>query len=154
MRKRKARNDHGLPLSRREESSRSSPELFAEYKDLLLPGETNFANLAVFADQDGSVVRLGAALFPAAFGFGDGVLPFLHRGFVAVDREQVFAGLQRSLAEFGGLRKTDGLGKRLGKSRHYHCECNEERRDARNGMNFHACHLSSRLEQLVPFRSS
>src|SRR5215472_6042223 len=45
----------------------------------------------------------------------------LHGGLVAIDRELIFAGLQRSLAELGGLRKTDGLSKRFCKNRHYHC---------------------------------
>jgi hypothetical protein len=48
-------------------------------------------------------LRLGVALFPAAFAFGHGVFAFLDSGFVTVDRELVFARFERSFPYFCGL---------------------------------------------------
>src|SRR5207253_10067737 len=66
--------------------------LFCEDKDFLLAGKTDFADLPIFADKDGRVLRFGFALFPAAFAFSHSILALLNGGFRAVDRELIFAG--------------------------------------------------------------
>src|SRR5207245_6404025 len=77
------------------ESDYERGSLFGENKDFLLAGKTDFADLPIFADKDGRVLRLGFALFPAAFAFRHRILVLLYGGFAAVDRLLIFFGLQR-----------------------------------------------------------
>ena len=90
--------------------------LFAKNENALLAGEAHFLHLAIFSEQHGVVAGLSVAIFPAAFALGDDGLAFLYRGFVAVDQEAVFTGLQISFAEFGGLGDANGLADRLRKN--------------------------------------
>src|SRR6266446_141720 len=94
-----------------------SPRLFAEDENTSLAGETDFLDLPIFAQQHGVIRGLGAAVFPAAFGFGNYLLAFLYGGLGSVDFQTVLAGLQLGLAELRGLRKGDGLGEGFCKSR-------------------------------------
>src|SRR5262249_44036470 len=121
--------------------------LFAENKYAGLAGETNFLHLAIFTKKNGVICRFVTAVFPAAFGFADNILALLNGGFVAIDHQAVFAGLEVSLAKLSILRNVDGLSKRLGKRWHSHRERGQESETAEQRIAFHACHyLSVRIE--------
>lgn len=77
--------------------------LFVEDEDFLFAGKTNFLHLSVSPHDDRGVLGLGVALFPAAFADGHGALAFLNGGFIAIDGEQIFAGLNGCRTEFCGL---------------------------------------------------
>src|SRR2546422_185949 len=99
-----------------------SPRLFAEDENTFLAGKTDFLYLPIFPDQNGVIGGLGAAVFPPSFRFGNNLLTSLHGGFVSIDLQAVLSGSQFGFAEFRGLRKIDGLGKGLRKSRYCQCD--------------------------------
>src|SRR5713226_6511136 len=118
---REATTECSLPLVPRKGVT-GSPRLLAEDENTSLAGKAGFLYLPVFAEEEGVILRLGAAVLPSAFGFGNKLLAFLHGGLVSIDLQPVFTGLQLEPAEFGGLRNADGLGERLRKCRY--CQCN------------------------------
>ncbi len=129
----------GLPFV--DGSGRRSQALFAKDEDALLARETHFFHLAIFSDQYGIIVGLGITLFPTAFTLGDDGLAFLHRRFVAVDQQAIFAGLEIGLADPGGLGDVDGFADGLGKNREGESGHGQERRDPKERVGFHACQL-------------
>src|SRR5713226_2155984 len=116
-----------------------SPRLFAEDENTSLAGKADFPYLPVLSKQQGIIGGLGAAVFPAAFGFGNHLLAFLHGGLVPVDLQTVFTGLQLGLAEFGGLHNVDGLGEGFCKSRDCQCDGGQQSHAADKSIRFHAC---------------
>src|SRR5882762_10594168 len=82
--------------------------LLAEDENASLAGKADFPYLPVLSKQQGIIGRLGAAVFPPAFGFGNDLLALLDGGLVSIDLQAVFAGLQLGLTEFRGLRNVDG----------------------------------------------
>ncbi|MGA9943969.1 MAG: hypothetical protein WBP75_02940, partial [Candidatus Cybelea sp.] len=73
--------------------------LLAEYENAVFPRKTDFLHLAVLSDEHGIIRRLCRTVFPAPFGFGQHLVSFLNRGFVAVDQQAVLACLQISFAD-------------------------------------------------------
>src|SRR5205807_3955035 len=106
---RRARPVCNSPLVPRKQISERL-DLLAENEHARLARETHFLHLAIFADEQGIIAGLGAAIFPAALGFGNHLTAFLYRGLAAVDQQTVFAGSQLSFADLGGLGKLDGFG--------------------------------------------
>src|SRR5258708_6679554 len=110
-----------LPLVHRKGVT-NSPCLLAEDENTRLSRKADFPHLPIFAEQQGIVGSLGAAVFPPAFGFGNNLFAFLHGGLGSFDLQAVFSGLQLGLAEFGSLGKVDGLGEGLRKCRYCQCD--------------------------------
>src|ERR1700694_537161 len=109
MTSREAAAECSLPLVPGKEVTESS-RLFAENKNTRLAGKAGFLHLPVFVNQQGVIRRLGAAVFPAPFGFGNNLFALLNGGLIAVNLQPVFARFQLGFAELGDLRHTDGLG--------------------------------------------
>lgn len=115
--------------------------LLTEDEDARLAGEANFLDLAIFADEQRIVAGLGAAVFPAPFGFGNHLAPLLYGGFVAVDQQAILAGLQLGFTKLGGLREVDILGKRLGENGHCQRDDGEQGQAAEKRAVSHACQI-------------
>jgi hypothetical protein len=92
--------------------------LLAENENAGLACKADFSYLPVFPQQQGIIGGFGAAIFPAALGFGYNLFTLLDGGFVSFDLQTVFAGFQLRLAELRGLRNVDGLCERFCKRRH------------------------------------
>src|SRR5712691_3758047 len=97
--------------------------LLAEDENTSLAGKADFPYLPVLSKQQGIIRGLGAAVFPASFGFGNNLLAFLDGGLVSFDLQTIFAGLQLGLTELRGLRDVDGFRERFCKCRH--CQCDD-----------------------------
>src|SRR2546430_2531041 len=104
------------PPSHPEEGFAKRFRLLGEHEHTRLAGETHFLYLAIFANQQGVVAGLCAAVFPAALGLSDNLATLLHGSFVAVDEQAVFASLQVGLTDLSGLVEVDGPGKGFGKN--------------------------------------
>src|SRR6267142_1575731 len=137
---REAAEEGSLPLVPKEGVTKS-PRLFAENKNTGLAREADFLHLPVLADQQGVVRGLGAAVFPAAFGFGNDVFALLDGGFRAFDLQTVFTGFQFGLAELCVLGDVDCLGKRLRECRYRQGDSGEQSDTAEEQFGFHACQL-------------
>src|SRR5258707_6458870 len=105
------------PPSRLKEKSTESPHLLAEDENASLAGKADFHYLPIRGDHHGVIIRFGAAVFPAAFRFGNDLLALLNGGFVPFDLQTVFTGGQFGLAELCGLWNNDCLGKGFLKTR-------------------------------------
>src|SRR5215472_8650100 len=128
----------GCSLSLAARKKGKSP-LLAEDKYARLAGKTDFLDLAILADEHRIVTGFGAAVFPAAFGFGNHFAALLNGGFVAVDQQAIFAGLQLGLTELSGLGEADILGKRLGENRHRQRDDSEQSNEAEERIFCHTC---------------
>src|SRR6266480_2967637 len=94
--------------SRFEEKSHKLSFLLVENENAGLACKADFSYLPVLSKQQGIIGGFGAAIFPAALGFGYNLLTLLDGGFVSFDLQAVFAGSQLRLAELRGLRNVDG----------------------------------------------
>src|SRR6266576_6920194 len=73
------------------------PRLLAEDENTSLAGKADFPYLPVLSKQQGIIGGLGAAVLPAALGFGNNLLAFLDGGLVSFDLQTVFAGDRKSV---------------------------------------------------------
>ena len=114
------------PPSRPLERSHGISHLFAEDKYAGLAGEADFLHLAILTDQQGVIDGLGAAVFPATFGFGNNFLALLHGGLVAIDLQTVLTGLQLGFAKLAGVQNVDGLRERLREGWNSQCDRSQQ----------------------------
>src|SRR5437588_12076593 len=103
---RKARPVCNPPLVPRKQISERL-DLLAENEHARLAGEAHFLHLAIFADEQRIIAGFGAAIFPAALGFGDHLTAFLYRGFAAVDQKTQFVGSEPRLANSADLAQVN-----------------------------------------------
>ena len=129
-----------LPLVPGKEVTESS-RLLAENKNTRLAGKAGFLHLPVFVNQQGVIRRLGAAVFPAPFGFGNNLFALLNGGLIAVNLKPVFARFQLGFAELGDLRNTDGLGEGFRKRWHCQGDGGQQGDTAEKRIGFHACQV-------------
>src|ERR1700682_3269095 len=115
------------------------PHLLAEDENTSLACKADFPYLPVLSKQQGIIGRLGAAVFPPAFGFGNNLLAFLDGGLISFDLQAVLAGFQLGLTEFRGLRNVDGLCEGVCKSRDCQCERRQQSPTEDKRIRFHAC---------------
>src|SRR5260370_34979848 len=80
---REATPECSLPLVPRKGVT-GSPHLLAEDENTSLAGKAGFLYLPVFAEEEGAILRLGAAALPRPFGFGTSLLAFLPDGLVSI----------------------------------------------------------------------
>lgn len=115
--------------------------LFAKNKDAFLALETDFAHLSISPEQNGVVARRRIAVFPAAFAFGNDLAVTFDGGFVSINDQAVFAGLERGFAEPGGLRDVDGFAEWFCKGWNGQNQCGQQRgcRERKERSAFHAC---------------
>jgi len=88
---------------------RRQQPLFAEDEDALLAFEAHLAYLSVCAEENRGIACGGVAVFPAALALSNRLAVAFHRGFVSVNHQAIFAGLQSGFAELRGLRNVDGF---------------------------------------------
>src|SRR6266403_788069 len=115
------------------------PRLLAEDENTSLACKADFPYLPVLSKQQGIIGRLGAAVFPPAFGFGNDLLALLDGGLVSFDLQAVLAGFQLGLAEFRVLRNVYGLCEGVCRCRYCQCDRGKQSHTADKRFRFHAC---------------
>jgi hypothetical protein len=138
--RREAANGNSFPREQSEEFTRDL--LLGDDEGALLSFEAEFDYAAIRISNDCGVGRLGVAIFPTAFGFGDGLLAINEDQVIAINHRAIIANLHIGFADMNGMSDSQALGHGLRDECGRKCENRYESQSLQCGMRFHCVNLS------------